>query len=124
MRVTVEFTQVKGPELVTVTVGTQTSEVTTVLAVAVQPLDCVTVTVYVPVDETVVVAVVAPLLHKYETIEVPVHAVAVAVRVTVEAVQAVIGPLFVAVSVGVQILEVTVVLAVETQPLDWVTVTV
>ncbi|GAB3572237.1 hypothetical protein GCM10027578_32110 [Spirosoma luteolum] len=45
-------------------VGAATSEVTVVLATAVQPLAEVTVKLYVPAVLAVVVAVVAPLLHR------------------------------------------------------------
>ena len=40
--------------------------VNALLLVAVQPLALVTVTLYAPAVETVIAAVVAPLLHKYE----------------------------------------------------------
>lgn len=115
--------QLIGPLLEAVTVGVQTLEVTTVLAVAVQPLDWVTVTVYVPAVETVVVAVVAPLLHEYEEIVFDAQGVAVAVKVAEAAVH-VIGPSFEAVTVGVQILVATVVVAEDVQPFVCVTVTV
>lgn len=55
--------QVIGPLLEVETTGVQTLDMTTVLAEAVHPPDCVTVTVYVPGVVTVVAGVMAPLLQ-------------------------------------------------------------
>jgi hypothetical protein len=59
-----EFTQVIDPVTMQETEGVEISASTMVLADEVQPFDCVTVTVYAPAVNTVVEAVVAPLLHK------------------------------------------------------------
>lgn len=62
--VTIVFVQVIGPLLEAETIGVQTSDMTVVEALDVQPLLCVTVNVYVPDVVTEAEVVVAPLLHK------------------------------------------------------------
>ena len=116
--------QVIGPLLETKSVGRHVSADITVVAVAVQPLpDCVTVTVNVA---AVVVVNVEPLpngVQLYEVIVFPEHAVPDAVTVRGELAQ-VKGPLFEAVTVGLQVSTVKVVEPLAVQPLpDCVTVT-
>ena len=89
--------------------------VTVLLAVLLQPFAPVTVTLYVPLEETVIMAVVDAFDHRYP---VPPEAV----RSTDPPEQKVVGPFGVITATGSG-LTVTVVLAVLLQPLTSVTVT-
>jgi hypothetical protein len=106
--------------LVIPAVGATVFDVTVMLAVEVQPLVFVTVTVYVPADVMVADAVLPkPLFHEYETPPVAVTLIDVVVHVN-----SVTPVLLVIPAVGAVVFDVTVMLAVEVQPLAPVTVTV
>ena len=105
--------------LLTLTEGVTASAVTLVEATAVQPLEAVTVTEYVPAVVVVKLAVVWPLLQRYVTPVVVVDADTVtAVFVQVN------GPVLVTETTGATVSSVTVVVARAVQPLGPVMVTV
>ena len=116
--VTVVRVHVKGPVLLAITEGVAVLLTTVVLLVAVQTLTLLTVTLYGPEAETMIDAVVAPVLQRYVG---EIALVAVAVRVPLGWAQ--VSVRLLTLTEGVSVLLVTVVDVVAVQPLADVSVT-
>jgi hypothetical protein len=120
IEVVVHVNSVTPVLLVIPAIGAVVFDVTVMLAVDEQPLELFAVTVYVPADVMVADAVLPkPLFHEYETPPVAVTLIEVVVHVN-----SVTPVLLVIPAIGAVVFDVTVMLAVEVQPLAPVTVTV